>query len=107
MLSTLVFTLSRLKYFTAMGLVKNNNVSETSRNRITCTKIGAYNRAAKMATSAPAANHIVVSPRVRTSITMHRINMTIQKISTISIQFSSPCPFSLNPFHLVPKLSLL
>ncbi len=94
MLSTLVFTRSLLKYFTAIGLVKNRDNRDTTRNRITWIKIGACSRAAKMATSAPAANHMVVSPKVNTSIPIHKISSTIQKIIISSISNPSTCPSS-------------
>ena len=92
--SALVLSLSRLKYFIAIGLVKNSNTAETTAAMMICSQTGPPRAATRIATRAPPANQIVVSPSVKISITTSMIRIashTITGFVTHSILFSPFC----------------
>ena len=91
-LSTFVFCLFWLKYFTAIGLVSTSSRTDTMINTTTCTGIPKPNTDIRSAASAPPANQIVVSPMVRSSITMSTINIINHPIVSIRIPPSIMVP---------------
>ena len=67
----------------ATGLVKTSISTDTTKNRMTCTRTGAPQAAAIVATRAPAANQIVVSPIVASSISTSKINRASQANTSV------------------------
>ena len=70
-----------LKYFIAIGLVKNNSKIETMIKTKICNQTGPPNEATKAEINAPPENHIVVNPIVSSSIINNTTKKTIQKLT--------------------------
>ena len=78
-------------YLMAKGLVKTNIPNETAKNTATCKSHPPPSEDTKIATSAPIANHIVVSPTVTISITINIIIAASQIIAFINLVLLSFC----------------